>query len=57
MTEEKKLDEEIEEQAEGESAEFMGDAPGAKVQSCVPTLKMEKSEEVKTFVPAPPKRK
>ena len=40
---------------EGSSAEFMGDAPGAKVQSCVPTLKVQASDSKKQpFVPPAP---
>ena len=39
----------------GSSADFMGDAPGAKVQSCVPTLKVQSSEtKKKPFVPPVP---
>ena len=40
----------------GEDAEFMGDAPGADKQSCVPTLKVEK-KAVNVFVPPAPKKK
>lgn len=40
---------------EGSSADFMGDAPGAKVQSCVPTLKVQSSgTKKKPFVPPVP---
>lgn len=42
--------------ASGSDAEFMGDAPGAKIQSCVPTLKVKSTESKETpFVPPAPK--
>ena len=45
-----------EEQTEGKGAEFMGDAPGAKIQSCVPTLKTDKKEVNISIPMAPPKK-
>ena len=59
MSDEEKIEgaaEEMAKEAAGEDAEFMGDAPGADIQSCVPTLKIEK-KEVSTFVPPAPGRK
>lgn len=47
-------DEEKKEEVEGHDAAFMGDAPGAKVQSCVPTLKVGSEEKVNTAIPMPP---
>ena len=48
------IKEEKTEEVEGHDAAFMGDAPGAKVQSCVPTLKVAAEEQVNTFIPMPP---
>lgn len=42
------------EEVEGHDAAFMGDAPGAKIQSCVPTLKVGSEEKVNTAIPLPP---
>ncbi len=53
MAEEKEEKVTIEE-VEGHDAAFMGDAPGAKVQSCVPTLKVGAEEKVNTAIPLPP---
>lgn len=37
------------------AAEFMGDAPGAAVQSCVPTIKAKTAQKKAVFVPPAPK--
>ena len=37
------------------AAEFMGDAPGAAVQSCVPTIKAKTAQKKVVFVPPAPK--
>ena len=37
------------------AAEFMGDAPGAAVQSCVPTIKAKTEQKKVVFVPPAPK--
>ena len=53
MVDEKKEEGKTEE-VEGHDAAFMGDAPGAKIQSCVPTLKVGTEEKVSTTIPMPP---
>lgn len=40
---------------EGHDAAFMGDAPGADKQSCIPTLKVGQEAKININIPLPPK--